>query len=110
MTNEFAVKWIAKNIASKKDKAKRLAASYAMDDIVHDDIEVWMNEHVSGYLYQFVEISKEIIEESKDNGTSCEDLLQASMSVAESMLEYSRIHNQIISLAALYDEETVSER
>lgn len=103
MTNEFAVKWIVKNI-SKQSKAHELAAIYAMDDIVHDDVEVWMNEHVSSYLSQFVEISNEVIQDCKDNGANCEDLLKASMSVVESMLEYSKIHDKVISLSALYDD------
>jgi len=104
MTNEKAVKWIAKNVQTR-GKAQLLASQYAMEDIVEQDVDMWMMEHPSQHLEQFVELSEELISEQRKKGMSCEKLLDASMNVTKAMLEYSKIHHKILSLEALYDDE-----
>jgi len=109
MTNERAVKWIAKNV-QPRGKPQLLASQYAMEDIVEQDVDMWMMEHPSQHLEQFVELSEELISEQRQNGVSCEKLLSASMNVTKAMLEYSKIHHKILSLEALYGDDMQSER
>ena len=55
MTNETAIKLIRAKHRTE-DKAEKLAAMYAMDDIIFDDIEVWLKKPIYEHIDQFVSI------------------------------------------------------
>jgi len=96
MTNKFAITWLKENYTTNT-KPKELALMYAMDDIIHDDIEIWLKEPLYSHLNQFIDISKEVIQESRQEGMSCDRIISAAMNVSESMLEYSKIYSSLNS-------------
>ncbi len=55
MTNEAAIK-IIRDKHRTENKAEKLAAMYAMDDIIFDDIEVWLKTPTYKHIEQFVSI------------------------------------------------------
>ena len=74
MTNEKAIQLI-KEKAKEDNQPERLAAMYAMDDIVDDDIDTWLNTDVSQYLAQFPDVAREladdVIEGGHHHGETC---------------------------------------
>lgn len=109
MTNEKAIKLIQKNHDSS-DKAERVAAMFAMDDIIEQDIEEWMSDHVSENLEQFIEIGRDVASDYITDSITdklypfeAETLMEGIIGVAESMYHYSRFHK-------ILTEESMSER
>ena len=72
MTNEQAVKLILKE--KPVSKAQQLAAMFACDDIIADDIEVWLDSKVSEHLMQFPDVARDLASDLIGNGATAEEL------------------------------------
>lgn len=106
MTNETAIKLIRAKHRTE-DKAEKLAAMYAMDDIIFDDIEVWLKKPIYEHIDQFVSIGLEVLEDYMCEPFNDEDkqrtFAQGAIGIAESMYHYAKIHHEL-------NEESMSER
>ena len=69
MTNEKAIQ-VIKEKAKGGEQPERLAAMYAMDDIVTDDIDTWLNTDVSEYLMQFPDIARDLANDLIEEGVT----------------------------------------
>lgn len=96
MTNEQAIQVIQIKSA-KGERAEKLAALYAMDDIVNDDIDTWINADVSGYLTQFPDIARDLSSDLIKEGVSKERLAEGLCDVSESVYYYVKFHELLTS-------------
>lgn len=103
MTNEEAIK-IIKIKSAMGDRSEKLAALYAMDDIVHDDIDTWINEDVSKYLMQFPDIARDLSTELIDEGVTKEKLAEGLCDVSESVYYYVKFHELLNSYSTALSE------
>lgn len=98
MTNERAIKLIQ---ASKTDnsKAEKLASVYAMDDIIFDDINVWLKKPIHAHIEQFVIIGRDVLEDYMCEPLNSEHqqrvFAEGVLGIAESMYHYARFYNQL---------------
>jgi hypothetical protein len=98
MTNERAIKLIQ---ASKTDhsKAEELASTYAMDDIIFDDINVWLKKPIHSHIEQFVLIGRDVLEDYMCEPLTSEDqqriFAEGVLGIAESMYHYAKIYTQL---------------
>jgi hypothetical protein len=90
MTNEKAIELIREK-CEEDNQPERLAAMYAMDDIIDADIDTWLNTDVSQYLAQFPDVARE--------------LADGLCNVSQSMYYYAKFYEILNS----YDE-ALSER
>ena len=74
MTNEKAIQ-VIKEKAKGGEQSEQLAAMYAMDDIVTDDIDTWLNNDVSQYLMQFPDIARDLANDLIEEGVTKSSLL-----------------------------------
>ncbi len=106
MTNEAAIKMI-RDKHRTDNKAEKLAAMYAMDDIIFDDIEVWLKTPTYKHIEQFVSIGLEVLEDYMCEPHTDEDkqrkFAEGTLGIAESMYHYAQIHHEL-------QEESMSER
>tara|TARA_R100001463_G_scaffold134647_1_gene197042 strand:+ start:1017 stop:1337 length:321 start_codon:yes stop_codon:yes gene_type:complete len=106
MTNEAAIKMI-RDKHRTENKAEKLAAMYAMDDIIYDDIEVWLSKPIHRHIDQFVSIGLEVLEDYMCEPFTDEDkqrtFAEGAIGIAESMYHYALIHHEL-------QEESMSER
>ena len=93
MTNEQAVKLILKE--KPVSKAQQLAAMFACDDIIADDIEVWLDSKVSEHLMQFPDVARDLASDLIGNGATAEELRVGLCDVSESMYHYVKFHEQL---------------
>ena len=93
MTNEQAVKLILKE--KPVSKAQQLAAMFACDDIIADDIEVWLGSKVSEHLMQFPDVARDLASDLIGNGATAEELKVGLCDVSESMYHYVKFHEQL---------------
>ena len=93
MTNEQAVKLILKE--KPVSNAQQLAAMFACDDIIADDIEVWLDSKVSEYLMQFPDVARDLASDLIGNGATAEELKVGLCDVSESMYHYVKFHEQL---------------
>jgi hypothetical protein len=96
MTNEQAIQ-VIKIKSEKGERAEKLAALYAMDDIVNDDIDTWINADVSGYLTQFPDIARDLSSDLIKEGVSKERLAEGLCDVSESVYYYVKFHELLTS-------------
>ena len=96
MTNEKAIQVIQIKSA-KGERAEKLAALYAMDDIVNDDIDTWINADVSSYLTQFPDIARDLSSDLIKEGVSKERLAEGLCDVSESVYYYVKFHELLTS-------------
>ena len=87
------------------DHSKELAALYAMDDIVEDDIDTWLNTDVSEYLMQFPDIARDLANELIEEGVTKAKLADGLCRVSESMHHYVKFYEILTSY-----HMTLSER
>jgi hypothetical protein len=92
MTNEQAVKLILKE--KPVSKAQQLAAMFACDDIIADDIEVWLGSKVSEHLMQFPDVARDLASDLIGNGATAEELRVGLCDVSESMYHYVKFHGE----------------
>ena len=114
MTNEKAIELI-KESSNEGDKSEKLACMYAMEDIIMDDINSWLEKPIHNHIEQFIDIGKEVLSEYIDDGRlfytdrklTSEDkqrtFVDGAIGLAESMYHYARIYHEL-------KEESLSER
>jgi len=97
MTNEQAIDLILKK-AKRAEQAEVLAATYAMDDILGDDIDTWLNNNVSDYLMQFPDTAESLVDDLLADGEiSKKHLAKALTDVSVSMYYYVKFHELLSS-------------
>lgn len=96
MTNEKAIQVIREE-SKDADHPKELAALYAMDDIVEDDIDTWLNTDVSEYLMQFPDIARDLANELIEEGVTKAKLADGLCNVSESMHHYVKFYEILTS-------------
>ena len=104
MTNEKAIELIREK-CEEDNQPERLAAMYAMDDIIDADIDAWLNTDVSQYLAQFPDVARELADDVMKEGISIEKLADGLCNVSQSMYYYVKFYEILSS----YDE-ALSER
>jgi len=104
MTNEKAIQLIREK-TERDNEPEKLAAMYAMDDIIDADIEAWLNTDVSQYIAQFPDVAREVADEAIEQGISMDKLADGLCNVSQSMYYYVKFHEILTS----YDE-AMSER
>jgi hypothetical protein len=104
MTNEKAIQLIQEK-SKRGERTEQLAAMYAMDDILSDDIDMWLSNDVSEYLMQFPDVARDLAGDLIEEGVSQEKLVEGLCDVSESMFYYVKFHEILTS----YDE-ALSER
>lgn len=97
MTNEKAIQLILEK-SKRGEQAESLAAQYAMDDILTDDIDTWLNRDVSDYLMQFPDTAESLVEDLiRDTDITKEQLAKALTDVSVSMYHYVKFHELLTS-------------
>ena len=104
MTNEKAIQLIQEK-SKRGERTEQLAAMYAMDDILSEDIDIWLKNDVSEYLMQFPDVARDLAGDLIQEGVSQEKLVEGLCDVSESMFYYVKFHEVLTS----YDE-ALSER
>ena len=104
MTNEKALQLIQEK-SKRGERTEQLAAMYAMDDILSEDIDAWLKNDVSEYLMQFPDVARDLAGDLIQEGVSQEKLVEGLCDVSESMFYYVKFHEVLTS----YDE-ALSER
>jgi len=91
MNNQTAINIILEN--KKPCKAEKLAAMFACDDIIADDIDVWLNRNVSEYLTQFPDTAESLVKDLlKDDTVSKRQMADGLAEVSRSMYFYVKFH------------------
>tara|TARA_X000001382_G_C3160001_1_gene175897 strand:- start:926 stop:1240 length:315 start_codon:yes stop_codon:yes gene_type:complete len=96
MTNEKAIQ-VIKEKAKDGEQPEQLAAMYAMDDIVTDDIDTWLNNDVSEYLMQFPDIARDLANDLIEEGVTKAKLADGLCDVSESMYHYVKLYEILTS-------------
>lgn len=96
MTNEKAIQLI-KQKSKQGSRTEQLAAMYAMDDIITDDIDVWLGADVSEYLMQFPDIARDLSNDLIKEGVTQDKLVEGLCDVSESMYFYVKFHEVLTS-------------
>ena len=96
MTNEKAIQ-VIKEKAKDGEQPERLAAMYAMDDIVTDDIDTWLSNDVSEYLMQFPDIARDLANDLIEEGVTKAKLADGLCDVSESMYHYVKLYEILTS-------------
>jgi len=104
MTNEKAIQLIQEK-SKRGERTEQLAAMYAMDDILSEDIDTWLKNDVSEYLMQFPDVARDLAGDLIQEGVTQEKLVEGLCDVSESMFYYVKFHEVLTS----YDE-ALSER
>lgn len=95
MSNEEAVDIVMKRMDSSA-AAERLAAQFAMDDIILDDVLEWIHTPVHENLTQFITMGRDVIGSGLDSGMyDAEQIMNATLGLAESMYFYAEIHDEL---------------
>lgn len=106
MTNEKAIKMIQESNV-EPDKAEKLAVMYAMDDIIFDDIDVWLNKPIHTHIEQFILIGRDVLEDYMCEPLTSEEkqrtFAEGTLGIAKSMYHYAKIYHEL-------KEESLSER
>jgi len=94
MTNEQAIKLIKADAyrAGRENRPRSLAAMYAMDDIIDQDINEWLDKELSEHLLQFIDVASEVASDYLEEGVTGEELVKGLVSVPESMIYYTRYY------------------
>jgi len=106
MTNERAIQMIRES-NREADKAEKLAAMYAMDDVIFDDIDVWLSKPIHTHIEQFIMIGRDVLEDYMCEPLTSEEkqrtFAEGALGIAESMYHYAKIYHEL-------KEESSSER
>ena len=79
------------------EKTEQLAAMYAMDDIVSDDIDTWLNTDVSEYLMQFPDIARDLANDLIEEGVTKSKLADGLCDVSEAAYYYVKFYEILTS-------------
>ena len=98
MTNQEAINLIrGKSVTSSK--AQKLAAMWAMEDIVMHDVKEWVDTPIHEALYQFVSIGRNVMDDYIEKGFDDEQqhrtFAEGAIGIAESMCHYAEIHHDL---------------
>ena len=96
MTNEKAIQ-VIKEKAKGGEQPERLAAMYAMDDIVADDIDTWLRTDVSEYLMQFPDIARDLANDLIEEGVTKSKLANGLCDVSEAAYHYVKFYEILTS-------------
>ena len=96
MTNEKAIQ-VIKEKAKGGEQPEQLAAMYAMDDIVTDDINTWLNNDVSQYLMQFPDIARDLANDLIEEGVTKSKLANGLCDVSEAAYHYVKFYEILTS-------------
>ena len=96
MTNEKAIQ-VIKEKAKGGEQSEQLAAMYAMDDIVTDDINTWLNNDVSQYLMQFPDIARDLANDLIEEGVTKSRLANGLCDVSEAAYHYVKFYEILTS-------------
>lgn len=105
MTNERAIELI-KPMCDSPIVSHRLSAMFAMQDIIHFDVEEWLKMPLHIGLESFVTHGETVTHENFPVTDDPEDInrfRQATIAICESMVGYARIHDRLT-------QESESER
>lgn len=103
MTNEEAIQ-VIKEKSKDADHPKELAALYAMDDIVEDGIDTWLNTDVSEHLMLFPDIARDLANELIEEGVTKAKLADLLCNVTEGMHHYVKFY-EILTARSAREEE-----
>jgi hypothetical protein len=104
MTNEKAIQLIQEK-SKRGERTEQLAAMYAMDDILDQDVDIWLNNDVSQCLMQFPDVARDLAGDLIKEGVSQEKLVEGLCDVSESMYYYVKFYEILTSY-----NEALSER
>ena len=96
MTNEKAIQ-VIKEKSKDADQSERLASLYAMDDIVEDGIDTWLNTDVSEYLMHFPDIARDLANELIEEGVTKSKLADGLCDVSEAAYYYVKFYEILTS-------------
>jgi len=96
MTNEKAIQLIQEK-SKRGERTEQLAAMYAMDDILQNDIDVWLSSDVSDHLMQFPDIARDLANDLIEEGVSKDKLAEGLCDVSESIFYYVKFHELLTS-------------
>jgi hypothetical protein len=96
MTNEKAIQLIQEK-SKHGERTERLAAMYAMDDILQDDIDIWLSSDVSEHLMQFPDIARDLASDLIEEGVSKDKLAEGLCDVSESIFYYVKFYELLTS-------------
>ena len=96
MTNEKAIQ-VIKEKSKGGAQSEQLAAMYAMDDIVTDDIDTWLNNDVSQYLMQFPDIARDLANDLIEEGVTKSKLANGLCDVSEAAYHYVKFYEILTS-------------
>jgi uncharacterized protein YutE (UPF0331/DUF86 family) len=96
MTNEKAIQLIQEK-SKHGERTERLAAMYAMDDIIQNDIDIWLSSDVSEHLMQFPDIARDLASDLIEEGVSKDKLAEGLCDVSESIFYYVKLHELLTS-------------
>ena len=91
MTNENAIQLIQEK-SKHGERTEQLAAMYAMDDILQNDIDIWLSSDVSEHLMQFPDIARDLASDLIEEGVSKDKLAEGLCDVSESIFYYVKLH------------------
>ena len=96
MTNEKAIQ-VIKEKSKGGEKTEQLAAMYAMDDIVSNEIDTWLNTDVSEYLMQFPDIARDLANDLIEEGVTKSKLADGLCDVSEAAYYYVKFYEILTS-------------
>ena len=96
MTNEKAIQLIQEK-SKHGERTEQLAAMYAMDDILQNDIDIWLSSDVSEHLMQFPDIARDLASDLIEEGVSKDRLAEGLCDVSESIFYYVKFHELLTS-------------
>ena len=96
MTNEKAIQLIQEK-SKRGERTEQLAAMYAMDDILQNDIDIWLSSDVSEHLMQFPDIARDLASDLIEEGVSKDRLAEGLCDVSESIFYYVKFHELLTS-------------
>jgi len=96
MTNEKAIQLIQEK-SKHGERTEQLAAMYAMDDILQNDIDIWLSSDVSEHLMQFPDIARDLASDLIEEGVSKDKLAEGLCDVSESIFYYVKFHELLTS-------------
>lgn len=96
MTNEKAIQLIQEK-SKRGERTEQLAAMYAMDDILQNDIDIWLSSDVSEHLMQFPDIARDLASDLIEEGVSKDKLAEGLCDVSESIFYYVKFHELLTS-------------
>jgi len=106
MKNIDATWFVMKNYKSRVPST-RLAAQFAVQDIIEFDVNSWLDVPIHKHLDQFVSLGRKVAEDHFEDSMKSEkyqrNFMDANLRVSETMVKYAEIHYKL-------KEKSMSER